>query len=59
MATTAIATRGSRGLYKKSRGMQRSSGANRSLPEYLEAHEVQALIENAQNTDAELLMVLQ
>lgn len=44
MTTTVIARRGGRGMYPRQRGVQRSSeGKRRTLPEYLEPNEVEAL----------------
>ncbi len=60
MTTTALSTRRSRGINHKGRALQqlpREKGC--SLPEYLEAPEVNALIAAAPNPQAGLLMLEQ
>ena len=60
MTTTAIARRKPRGLYKKNRDLQHSTGSNGfNLPEYIEASEIKALLQCAPNPLARLLMLIQ
>ena len=48
------------GMYPKSRKVQHlPEGKGRTLPEYLEAHEINALIATASNPKAKLLILLQ
>ena len=57
--TTAIVRRG-RGLHPQRAQVQQNSGRKGfTLPEYLEAHQVQAVLAAAPNPRARLLMVLQ
>ena len=57
--TTAIARRG-RGLHPRKPQVQQSpEGKGSTLPEYLEAHQVQAILAAAPNPRARLLMLLQ
>ena len=57
--TTAIARRG-RGLHpRKAQVQQNSGGKGSTLPEYLEAHQVQTVLAAAPNPSARLLMLLQ
>ena len=57
--TTAIVRQG-RGLHPRKAQVQQNSGAKGStLPEYLEAHQVQAVLPAAPNPRARLLMLLQ
>ena len=58
--TTKPARRGTRGMYPKSRDVQRSTGVKRrTLPEYLSKDEVDALMRAAKHTKAAILMALQ
>ena len=58
-SSTAIVRRG-RGLHpRKPPVQQKSGGKGSTLPEYLEAHQVQAILAAAPNPRARLLMLLQ
>ena len=58
--TTAALRRKPRGIHPKRAPVQHSSGGNvAALPEYLEAHEVQAVLAAAPDARARLLMLLQ
>ena len=58
-SSTAIVRRG-RGLHPRNPPVQQKSGGKGStLPEYLEAHQVQAILAAAPNPRARLLMLLQ
>ena len=60
MTTTAVSTRRARGMHPKSANVQQKPRGKRStLPEYLEAHEVRALIAAAPHPRAKLLMLIQ
>ena len=60
MTTTAVSTRRARGIHPKRAGLQQKPrGKGSTLPEYLEAHEVQALIAAAPHPRAKLLMLTQ
>ena len=57
--TTAIVRQG-RGLHPRRAPVQQNSGSKGfTLPEYLEAHQVQAVLAAASNPRARLLMLLQ
>ena len=62
MTTTAITPtkRRARGIHPKGAGLQQKPGKKGStLPEYLEAAEIQAILAIAPNSRARLLMLLQ
>lgn len=58
--TSALARRGGRGVYRRRDGLQPDSGGKRrSLPEFLEAAEVEVLLQCAPSPQARLLILLQ
>lgn len=60
MTTTALAKRPARGLYPRGSALEPySGGKSRTLPEYLEQAEVEALLRCAPHPQARLLMALQ
>ena len=60
MTTTAVSRRRARGMHPISANVQQKPrGKGSTLPEYLEAHEVQALIAAAPHPRAKLLMLTQ
>ena len=60
MNTTSLSTRRVRGIHPKGgKTQQKSRGKDSTLPEYLEAHEVQALIADAPHARAKLLILTQ
>lgn len=64
MTSTAVQLyrqrRGGRGLYKRQEPVQRSSGIKRrTLPEYLEREQINALLRSAEDGRARLCMLLQ
>ena len=61
MTISAVSTRKARGIHTNRSGLQQSPREKSStqLPEYLEAHEVQAIIQAAPHTRAKLLVLTQ
>ena len=60
MTNTAVSRRRARGIHPKPANVQQKPRGKRSaLPEYLEAHEVRALIAAAPHARAKLLILLQ
>ena len=60
MATGTSARRKARGIYPRGAGTRQSPGSKRrTLPEYLDKHEVDALIKAAPHPKAALLMLMQ